>query len=90
MSPAPIGKRTRVRDKTRLSRQEARVLQLIAVGGLDDDQIARRLGISYYTLRYYVRSAFNRLLARNRTHAVALALASGQIDYPPERTRRAL
>jgi DNA-binding CsgD family transcriptional regulator len=62
-----------------LSYRERQVLGLLA-GGLDGPAIAERLGLSPETVRSYANSAREKLGARTRTHAVALALASGEIS----------
>lgn len=61
-----------------LSPRERDALHFLALG-LARGQIAERLKISEHTLRVYVDSARFKLGALNTTHAVAVALASGQI-----------
>jgi DNA-binding CsgD family transcriptional regulator len=41
--------------------------------------IASRLGLSVETVRTHVRNAIRKLRARNRVHAIAIALARGDI-----------
>jgi DNA-binding NarL/FixJ family response regulator len=47
--------------------------------GLTDAQVAEELDLSPEALRAAVRGIVQELGARNRTHAVTLALRSGQI-----------
>jgi HD-GYP domain-containing protein (c-di-GMP phosphodiesterase class II)/DNA-binding CsgD family transcriptional regulator len=61
-----------------LSPRERDVLTLLASGATSEDA-ATALGLSRETVRTHVRNAIGRLGAHTRTHAVALALDSGQI-----------
>ena len=63
--------------------REREVLALIAVGA-DFDGIAEELTISPATVKSHVRNAIAKLGARNRPHAIALALKLGLIDLPAE------
>lgn len=62
-----------------LSYRERQVLGLLA-RGLDGPAIAERLGLAAETVRSYAQSAREKLGADTRTHAVALALAYGEIS----------
>lgn len=62
----------------RLSRRQCEVLTLLA-DGLTTDLAAERLGLSPETVRTHVKAATARLQARNRTHAVVLAIRAGLI-----------
>ena len=44
------------------------------------EAIAARLGLSVETVRTHVRNAVRKLRARNRVHAIAIALARGDIE----------
>lgn len=66
-----------------LSPREREVLSLIAAGA-DLGQIADELTISVTTVRTHHRNALRKLDARNRAHAIALAMEHGLIDLPPE------
>ena len=68
-----------------LSDRQRSVVQLLSAGA-DLAQIASELGIAESTARTHVRDALLRLGARNRAHAVALALAMGLI-MPDARPR---
>ncbi len=61
-----------------LSPRERDVLTLLASGATSEDA-ATALGLSRETVRTHVRNAISRMGAHTRTHAVALALDSGQI-----------
>ena len=59
-----------------LSQRETEVLQLIAEG-LATTEIASRLFISQKTLKNHLASVYQKLDARDRTHAVVLAARMG-------------
>jgi DNA-binding NarL/FixJ family response regulator len=61
-----------------LTERQRQVLSLIAEG-LDNSEIAERLGISRRTVRAHVSSLFERLEVSNRTQAAVTALRSGWI-----------
>lgn len=61
-----------------LTAREAEVLGLAAHGNTTR-QIAEHLVVSPTTIDSHIRSAMERLGARNRVHAVALALARGEV-----------
>jgi DNA-binding CsgD family transcriptional regulator len=69
------------RPPGRLSRREREVLSLIA-GGADQAQIAAELTIAVPTVRTHVRNVLRKLGARNRAHAIALAVHEGAIELP--------
>lgn len=56
-----------------LSGREQEVIQLLATG-LNGEQIAERLVLSPETVKTHVRNAMQRLEAKTRAHAVALAI----------------
>jgi DNA-binding NarL/FixJ family response regulator len=64
-----------------LSEREKEVLGLIAVGA-DRQEIADELTISVATVRTHVRNLLRKLGARNRAHAIALAVQHGLIELP--------
>jgi DNA-binding CsgD family transcriptional regulator len=70
--PVPVG---------RLSSREREVLTLIAAGH-PLPEIAERLTISLATVRTHAANVYRKLGARNRPHAVALALRRDLIDPP--------
>jgi PAS domain S-box-containing protein len=59
-----------------LSARQLDVLRLVAVGA-SASQIAAELSISETTVRTHVKNILKRLGARNRAHAVALAMTQG-------------
>lgn len=69
-----------------LSPREREVMHHMAEG-LTADGVGEQLGVSVETVRTHVRNAIRKLRARNRVHAIALALERGEIalDGPPER-----
>lgn len=63
----------------RLSPRERDVMTLVA-DGLSNEEIGSRLFVTENTVRSHVSHALVKLGARNRTHAVALALTGGLIE----------
>ena len=63
----------------RLSVREKEVLELLA-SGADNNEVATELGISPETVRNHTRNARRKLGARSRSHAIAIAIALGQLD----------
>lgn len=61
-----------------LSRSQAMALQYLALG-IHERDIAARMGLSLRTVQTHIARARERLFAVDRTHAVAIALASGMI-----------
>src|SRR4051794_10709061 len=66
-----------------LTAREREVIAL-AARGYTTREIAERLIVSPTTVDSHVRSAMERLAARNRVHAVALALARGEVELASE------
>lgn len=64
-----------------LSPREREVMALLATG-LKGPQVADRLGIAPDTVRTHIENAMQRLDARTRVHAIALALQHGLIEIP--------
>jgi PAS domain S-box-containing protein len=62
-----------------LTAREREVLTLIAMGNRGRT-IAERLGVSVATVEKHVRNCLRKLCARNRAHAIALALHLGEIE----------
>jgi len=67
----------------RLSPREREVLEL-AARGLTADGVAAELFLSVETVRTHTRNAIKKLGARNRLHAVVMALAAGVIAVPAD------
>ena len=61
-----------------LSPREREIMHLMAEG-LTADAIAEEISISVETVRTHVRNAIRKLRARNRVHAIAIALERGEI-----------
>ena len=64
-----------------LSRGEVRALEA-AAAGLQLPAAAAHLGLSPHTVSFQLKTARWKLLARNTTHAVALAIRAGTIQPP--------
>ncbi len=69
---------TSAHPDTRLSSRQKEIAQLIA-DGLSSEEIAERLSLSEATVKTHVRLLRERLSARTRSHAVAIALRKGLI-----------
>jgi len=63
----------------RVTPRQRQILQLYA-DGHSTDEAARRLGLSAETVRTHAKASLPRLGARDRAHAVAIALRSALID----------
>ncbi len=78
--PAPIASRLpEMWGRVELSSREVEVLRL-ASSGLSNKEIAATIRISDLTVKTYLQSAFVKLGARDRTHAVTIALRRGILD----------
>lgn len=66
-------------SRGKLTRRQREILQLLADGG-STIVAARELGLSEETIKTHTKNALARLGARNRTHAVAIALRECLID----------
>jgi DNA-binding NarL/FixJ family response regulator len=68
--------------RSRLTPREREVMTLIA-SGAEIATIAEELTLSTHTVKTHVRHALSRLGARNRAHAIAIALQEGEITAAP-------
>lgn len=66
-------------SRGKLTRRQREILQLLADGG-STVLAARELGLSEETVKTHTKNVLARLGARNRTHAVAIALRESLID----------
>ncbi len=66
-------------SRGQVTRRQRQILQLLADGG-STTAAARDLGLSEETVKTHTRNALARLGARNRTHAVAIALRESLIE----------
>jgi DNA-binding NarL/FixJ family response regulator len=68
-----------------LSPREREIMHLMAEG-MTAERIGEQLGVSVETVRTHVRNVIRKLRARNRVHAIAIALERGEIALgdPPE------
>jgi DNA-binding NarL/FixJ family response regulator len=66
-------------SRGKLTRRQREILQLVADGG-STVLAARELGLSEETVKTHTKNAVARLGARNRTHAVAMALRESLIE----------
>ena len=67
-----------VRRQPTLSVREREIIQLLAEG-LTGEEVADRLVLSSETIKTHIRNAMTKLEARNRVHAIAIALRAGEI-----------
>ena len=73
------GGRTRTARSAELTRRERDVLERLAEGRATEE-VAQMLHVSPHTVRSRIKSLLRKLGARNREHAVAIALTEGAID----------
>ena len=66
-------------SRGKLTRRQREILQLLA-NGESTTVAARELDLSEETVKTHIKTALARLGARNRTHAVAIALRECLID----------
>jgi two-component system NarL family response regulator len=66
-------------SRGKLTRRQRQILQLLANGG-STAAAARELELSEETIKTHTKNALGRLGARNRTHAVAIALRESLIE----------
>jgi DNA-binding NarL/FixJ family response regulator len=66
-------------SRGKLTRRQREILQLLA-NGESTTVAARELDLSEETVKTHIKTALSRLNARNRTHAVAIALRECLID----------
>jgi DNA-binding NarL/FixJ family response regulator len=66
-------------SRGKLTRRQREIMQLLADGG-SIVVAARELGLSEQTVKTHTKNVLARLGARNRTHAVAIALRESLID----------
>jgi DNA-binding NarL/FixJ family response regulator len=66
-------------SRGKLTRRQREILQLVA-NGESTTVAARVLGLSEETVKTHTKNALGRLGARNRTHAVAIALRESLIE----------
>jgi DNA-binding NarL/FixJ family response regulator len=69
----------RPRGRPSLTRRQRQILQLYA-DGHSTARVARRLGLSAETVRTHTKATLSRLGARDRAHAVAIALRASLIE----------
>jgi DNA-binding NarL/FixJ family response regulator len=62
-----------------LSPREREIMHLMAEG-MTDEQIGGKINVSVETVRTHVRNVIRKLQARNRVHAIAVALERGEIQ----------
>jgi DNA-binding NarL/FixJ family response regulator len=66
-------------SRGKLTRRQRQILQMLADGG-STPHAARELELSEETVKTHTKHILARLEARNRTHAVAIALRASLID----------
>ncbi len=73
------GERSRAARSADLTRRERDVLERLAEGRATEE-VAQMLHVSPHTVRSRIKTLLRKLGARNREHAVAIALTEGAID----------
>ena len=86
LRPALLSRRATDRTPT-ISGREREIIQLLAEG-LTGDEVAEQLFLSAETVKTHVRNAMAKLEARNRVHAIAIALRDGLISAAAAEPRR--
>ncbi len=66
-------------ERTTMTPRQRQILQMFA-DGHSTEEAAKRLGLSAETVRTHAKASLPRLGARDRAHAVAIAIRSGLID----------
>ena len=82
LTPALLSQKATQRQPS-LSNREREIMSLLAEGRTGEE-VADRLFLSAETVKTHVRNAMNKLEARNRVHAIAIALRQGEIVLPDE------
>src|SRR3954463_6099331 len=70
-----------------LSPREREIMHLMAEGRTAE-AIGQEINVSVETVRTHVRNVIRKLQARNRVHAIAIALERGEIALDPDRADR--
>jgi DNA-binding NarL/FixJ family response regulator len=70
-----------------LSPREREIMHLMAEGRTAE-AIGNEINVSVETVRTHVRNVIRKLQARNRVHAIAMALERGEIALDPEHDQR--
>jgi DNA-binding NarL/FixJ family response regulator len=83
LRPSLLSQRATQRTRS-LSARERQITQLLAEG-LTGEEVAERLVLSSETVKTHIRNAMAKLEARNRVHAIAIALRSGVISLDGDR-----
>jgi PAS domain S-box-containing protein len=76
--PGVVDAREQPAERSSLTGREAQVMGLVALGA-NTEEIAERLVITQETARSHTKNAMRKLGARSRAHAVARALALGEL-----------
>jgi DNA-binding NarL/FixJ family response regulator len=79
--PPPDGQRD---SQRRITGRHADLLQLMAEGA-SAKEAGRRLGIAEQTVKNHLQAIYQRLEARNCSHAVALAITAGYVRIDTSR-----
>jgi DNA-binding NarL/FixJ family response regulator len=83
LRPALLSARATQRTPA-LSSREREIMQLLAEGHTGDE-VADQLFLSNQTVKTHIRNAVTKLEARNRVHAIAIALRDGLIQAGRDR-----
>jgi DNA-binding NarL/FixJ family response regulator len=82
LRPALLSQKATQRQPA-LSSREREIMSLLAEG-LTSENVAEKLFLSAETVKTHVRNAMHKLEARNRVHAIAIALRQGEIVLPED------
>jgi len=74
-----------IKNNMHITRRELEALALIGTG-LNNNEVAEKLGVSVNTVRNHIWNLMQKLGARSRAHAIVLAVQNGIIEVKPERS----
>jgi DNA-binding CsgD family transcriptional regulator len=74
-----------IKGNIHVTRRELEALALIGMG-LNNDEAAKRLGVSVNTVRNHIWNLMRKLGANSRAHAIVLAVQNGIIEVAHERS----
>lgn len=66
-------------EPKKLTRREAQCL-LLSANGLVESKIAEKMKVSAHTVRMHIENSKRKMGARNKPHAVAIAISTGEIS----------
>ena len=74
-----------IKNNIHITRRELEALALIGMG-LDNNEVAEKLGVSINTVRNHIWNLMKKLRANSRAHAIVLAVENGIIEVKHEKS----